>query len=294
MRSTTRTASPTSSLLDQGGGDRRSTWLDAAVGSLAVAIVLAAVGCGSSSGKQAMTVDGPPTGGGGPIFLSFGTNVTALDKSAPLESQSVTFSAVLTTPEGDDLVGGTLTDESGSIQYGAFQSGTEKGSFSLTISWNDINQTKPLTFVNMDSRVFVAQFFDAKGAKSSKSATIAFTCGGVSACDGSCFDLQTDAANCGSCGTVCENKPGVANRGCHTGVCNYVTGSAAAATCDDVCGAVGLTCSASCPGTSDNGAPLTWAMTYYSHGNFYSTSCTETPPLPCMPPDCGDELCCCK
>jgi hypothetical protein len=291
MRSTTTSPAPASSLLDQ-RGDRRSTSLEAVLASLAATMVLAGGGCGSSSSMQGMTVDGTSTGG--PIFLSFGTNVTALDKTAPPDSQSVTFSAVLTTRAGDDLVGGTLTDESGTIQYGAFQSGTEKGSFSLTISWSQINQAKPLTFVNMDSRVFVAQFFDANGAKSSKSAAIAFTCGGVSACDGSCFDLQTDAANCGSCGTVCENKPGVVSRGCQIGVCTYFAGSSTAAACNDACGAVGLTCTASCSGTSDTGTPLTWAMTYYRHGNFYSTSCTETPPLPCMPPDCGDEICCCR
>jgi hypothetical protein len=47
--------------------------------------------------------------------------------------ESITFTAVLTDPDGiDDLIGGSLTNADGSIQYGAFVTSGQEGSYSLT------------------------------------------------------------------------------------------------------------------------------------------------------------------
>jgi hypothetical protein len=199
--------------------------------------------------------------------------------------------AVLTSPAGNPLVGGTLSDDTGAIQYGAFQSGSENGSFTLSLSWPQINQAAPLTFMSTDHRSFVASFFAADGAKASKTVSIALTCQGVSACDGSCVDLTSDGENCGSCGHQCAYSPtsGVDTKGCQTSTCVYGVSSATLRTCSAVCAGVGMTCTDSCTGTTDAGQPVTYALAYYlSSHNVYSASCSETPPSD------GDEYCCCR
>lgn len=64
-------------------------------------------------------------GSSAPVFLSFGTDVTSLT-----EGGTVTFTAVLTDPDGlMDLVGGTLLDAAGVARYGAFMASGGTGSY---------------------------------------------------------------------------------------------------------------------------------------------------------------------
>lgn len=160
---------------------------------------------------------GPGGGGGdvtepgGPQYLSFGTNVTELSGTG--ETASVTFTAVLTDPDGvDDLIGGSLIDESGA-PYGAFTTSGQEGAYEMTISWDQINDIASIDFGPGpgSARSFTAEFFDAAGHKSQKSISIQLTCEGSSACEGQCglgscgtecVYLGT-AENCGGCGDDC-------------------------------------------------------------------------------------------
>jgi hypothetical protein len=179
------------------------------------------------------------TGGAGPsadapTFLSLGTNVTAV-----LEGESITFSAVLTDPQGiDDLIGGTLKDPGGAT-YGAFATSGQEGSYGITLSWDQINQVAPITFDagSSQQREFVAEFFDAAGNVATKSVLVTLACGpGLGACHGTCFSDSTESAACycGSataptCAEYCTSQasscfssnlaqdcptPGVTNIGC--------------------------------------------------------------------------------
>jgi hypothetical protein len=220
---------------------------------------------------------------GGPVFLSFGTNVTSITVN-----ESVIFSAVLT---GHDLVGGTLTSADGTIQYGAFASGTEKGSFSLTVSWSQINQTKPITFISSESRVFVAQFFDAAGHRSTQSKSITLTCNGKSACTGQCVDLRSDVQNCGACGSTCTGMfQGLPFR-CQIGVCSVEIDSSNALSCDNVCAGVQLTCTPSC--TNAATTPYAQYMDYLPSSRLFSASCANVPGS-VVGATFETEHCCCK
>jgi hypothetical protein len=245
-------------------------------------LVAVAAACGSSGGPPSGhgTPDAPSQGG--PTFLTFGTNLTTVHAG-----DTVVFSAVLTSPADDPLVGGTLVDETGAIQYGAFQSGAEKGSFGLSLTWDAIGQVQPLTFMTTDQRTFVAQFFTSDGAKASKTVMLTFTCDGKSACDGACYDLTSDEHNCGTCGHVCDYSLGQPT--CDTGVCVGERATAQPTSCHDVCAADGLTCTPSCLVAGSSGSP--WAVSYFTNDlvEHDSTSCTDAPPAT----NFRNETCCC-
>ena len=149
-------------------------------------------------------------GTGGLTILSFGTNVTEL-----VPGESVTFVAVCTDVAGlQALAGGVLESPDGTIQYGAFVASSQ-GSYSLTLSWSQINQAEPITFDSNDQRSFEAAFFDSAGSSAHRTTSITLTCNGMAACDGVCIDIMTDDGNCGSCGTAC----GSPTTTCTAGVC---------------------------------------------------------------------------
>ena len=137
-----------------------------------------------------------------PVFLSFGTNTKELTAG-----QTLVFSAVLTDPDGiDDLIGGKLQDETGTIDYGAFVTSGQEGSYALKVSWDEINQTRKISFETAQTRSFRAVFFDVKGNSVATTVDIRFHCDKVQglsgACDGACLSLTSDY-NCGTCGHRC-------------------------------------------------------------------------------------------
>lgn len=164
-------------------------------------VLLAALLCACSSSGGTAGPDGS-TGGGphDPVFLTFGTNVSSLT-----ENQSVVFSAVLTDPDGiDDLIGGTLQSPDGTISYGAFATSGQEGAYSLAITWDAIQQSQDITFKQGQTRMFMAEFFDAAGHKTQKTIGLQLTCNGIYACSGHCY------SQCGAMST---------NREACTGVC---------------------------------------------------------------------------
>lgn len=117
-----------------------------------------------------------------PVFLSFGTNVTSAT-----EGDSVVFTAVLTDPDGiDDLIGGSLTSADGTVQYGSFATSGQEGSYSITVTWDALNQVESISFGTMGSRELRAVFFDVAGNMVERTTTLQLTCGGLAACDGEC------------------------------------------------------------------------------------------------------------
>ncbi|HEY2743304.1 MAG TPA: hypothetical protein VGL86_01720 [Polyangia bacterium] len=120
---------------------------------------------------------------GGPMVLSFSANATSM-----LPSQMVTFNAVVTHPAGlDALAGASLTTPDGHATYGALASAAQKGSFTLTLDWNQINQTAMIEFASEDDRVFRAVFYDTSGRTATATVTIALNCEGAPACGGTCY-----------------------------------------------------------------------------------------------------------
>jgi len=139
---------------------------------------------------------------GGPLFLSFNTNVSKIT-----EGESLTFTALLTDPDGvDDIVGGSLLSENEMIDYGPFIAAGQAGTYSFSLSWMQIQQATPINFENSSpSLVFRARFFDQGGNKAVKDSQITLSCDGGSACNGSCTDLAIDGSNCGTCGHACAS-----------------------------------------------------------------------------------------
>ena len=264
---------------------------------------LSACSCGvGGGGGGGNNQTGPMdmTAPGGPSFLSFGSNVTTLK-----QGDAVIFSAVVTHPEGlDHIAGGTLTDASGAITYGAFGSGTQKGGYQVELSWGAINQSDPINFVGSDQRAFVAQFFDTDGRRSTKSITLTLSCDGKPACDGVCTDVTGDVKNCGACGSVCPST-----QKCNSGVCGappmpglkVVT---TPASCDSICANSGSTCDASGSTCSQQLMGYPAAALYGSGGttaqNVIPLTCSQVPPATNPNPSTGtsepfaEEACCCK
>jgi len=162
-------------------------------------IVVALAACSSQSST-------PPSDGEAgsgqhdPMFLTLGTNIATVT-----EGQSIVFSAVLTDPDGiDDLIGGTLKSEDGSISYGAFATAGQEGAYSLTLTWDALQESDDITFKTMGTRTFLAEFFDAAGHKVQQTLTLALTCNGQYACSGHCASsCFTASMTRGTCEATC-------------------------------------------------------------------------------------------
>jgi hypothetical protein len=163
--------------------------------------LIATTACGSSSTNSG--TDAPPgtgpTSPNAPRFLTFGTNVTSLTKD-----QSVTFTAVLTDPDGiDDLIGGSLMSLDEASQYGAFATTGQEGAYTMQLSWAAINQAAALTFHKTTTRSFRAVFYDVAGHRVSKDVMLSMTCP-ENACSGDCYDFCVEESTMRqSCEAVC-------------------------------------------------------------------------------------------
>lgn len=233
------------------------------------------------------------TAPGGPTFLSFSANTMLLEYN-----ETLIFSAVLTDPDGiDDLIGGTLVDAGSGATYGSFQTSAAEGSYSLSVSWDQIDTVitieAPPTGIE---RAFRAEFFDQGGNKATGDITVTLRCsspGSTTNSYGCCAGTQTnwnyEDGSCGSCdsggGTFygCPNGPSWAaspapyDATCSSFRCEWLTMSdSTRQSCTDHCLDVGATCV----------EPNTYTRTYatgvasYSgaSGATYLMSCDEVPP----------------
>lgn len=230
---------------------------------------------------------GTPSDPSAPRFLAFGTDLTALSRG-----QSVTFTAVLTDPDGiDDLIGGSLLSDEGQ-HYGAFTSSAQEGAYSLTVSWAQMNRVKPITFTGSTStRGFVAQFYDVAGHQAARTASIDLSCPEGGACDGTCISLGTDEDNCGSCGNRCISPDDEGGR-CDSGACVFLhQPNFASETCDETCAAHGLDCAAVCESPE---GPFARETLYEGNLHVFETTCSAPAALTYQGSNLVWTVCCCQ
>jgi hypothetical protein len=224
---------------------------------------------------------------GGPEFLSFGTNITTMS-----ESDTVTFVAVLTDPEGlANLVGGHLTDPSGQIQFGAFIA-TNQGSYSLSLTWPQIYQATNFQFVGQGPVKFVAEFFDVQGRNTTKDTTLTLACQSATwgTCGGTCYDFQNDSAHCGGCGTCNSVSSGTS---CSAGACAVeVDDSSDTDSCMSACAAANGTCSTACSEFENVASIGEYTCTNASPMD-YGFACGDVPPATEASCPITARACCC-
>ena len=244
------------------GGDDQSTGTMATLSTVtSVSGAMTATMTAGSEGSTESAESGPTSGGptptsddsssmpveGAPVFLSLQTSVAKITAG-----ESVTFTAVLTDPDGvDDIVGGTLSDVTGKIGYGPFVAAGQPGTYSMMVSWDAMQQAEAIEFENAElMRGFRAEFYDQGAHKVHQDVDLALTCMNGSACDGVCTDLMTDAMNCGACAGVCAT-------GCSAGTCTPSWGeciymNSGFETCDAYCASVSEACVENgCGGSED-------------------------------------------
>jgi hypothetical protein len=138
------------------------------------------------------------------------------------EDGQVVLTVTITDPQGfDDIGGGRVLDEAGD-SYGVFTG--SGGTYSATLTWQQINNVSPINFEQAQQRVFIAEFFDSDNNRTKQPFSLELHCDGQSACDGTCAETRcTDACDtfncepgtcvasyrlntedhCGACGNVC-------------------------------------------------------------------------------------------
>ncbi len=136
----------------------------------------------------------------GPIILELSSNITELD-----DESTVRLTAIVTDPDGiRDVIGGSLTNDSGTVTFGALATESQEGAYTIELSWDEINLADPLYFTGSETRTFVARFFDTEGTEESATIDLTFACEFADgACDGVCMSLQNTSA-CGACDVQCE------------------------------------------------------------------------------------------
>jgi hypothetical protein len=242
---------------------------------------------GGSTSHDGSVDAGGTTTPGGPEFLSFGTNITTMT-----ESDTVTFVAVLTDPQGlVNLVGGHLTDPTGQIQFGAFTA-TNQGSYSLSLTWPQIYQATSFQFVGQGPAKFVAEFFDVQGRNTTKDATLTLACQASTwgTCGGTCYDFANDSAHCGGCGT-CSSVS--SNTSCASGACAVnVEDASDASSCMATCAAANGTCATACQSFDSFASVAEYTCTNQSPMDFGLT-CSDVPPATESSCPITDHVCCC-
>ena len=207
--------------------------------------------CGCSSENVCLdsscspSCEGEGCGGSEPQILSFTASATVLS-----EGGTVTFSVIVSDPDGAEDLAGALLLAGGGGSYGTM-SGEPGSGYSLDVTWAQINAVRSIDFTSGQSRVFVAEVFDAAGNRSRAQVEVALGCGGSGSCAGVCTTLGTEE-NCGGCGHVCEL--GV----CQSGACacpgsQRECGGACIDTQSDPTNCGG--CDVTCEGV-DGGAPI--------------------------------------
>lgn len=189
------------------------------------------------------------------VDLSSTVSVLTGGRREATDSETVTFIAIVTDSRGlDAIAGGQLLDDTGAT-YGAFGAGAQKGTYTVTIGWDDANRIRPLDFGPQNAeREFVAKFFDNGGDVATAKIKLRLACRAgdkslVDACGGQCVDWRTDPEHCGGC------KPCAIGLECKSSACSQptldsdgrtscisVASVLPKTTCNDVCATIGKTC----------------------------------------------------
>ncbi|WP_394826634.1 hypothetical protein [Pendulispora albinea] len=219
----------------------------------ALALVWIVAACSSSSNEDPSpgTVDGRDGGGGNSGDSGGGSSgsssdgalkivsltsdvqaITGLHDPRPTVSHAVTFVAIVTARDGlDTIAGGQIVDEVGKT-YAAFGTGAQKGTYTASVEWAQINRISPITFrAPKAGRKFIAQFFDNGGRKAEAPLDVSFFCGNDrhpdawNACSGTCQHPIENRTSCGCDAVDCTKAhPAntVGNDYCWNGACKFV------------------------------------------------------------------------
>jgi hypothetical protein len=154
---------------------------------------------------------------------------------------TVLFTATVSHPAGlSEIVGGTLEHPETGSTYGAFMQ-TAGGTFTLSLSWDGINGTTPISGARNETWAIDAVFFDNAGTPGRASVELMLACDGLDVCGGACVDWTSDTLNCGGCGSSCA-----ASAACVRGACANVAFSPCFLpedmTCAEACTDLGQVC----------------------------------------------------
>lgn len=226
-------------------------------------------GTTTSSGSGSTTSSSGASGNMPPQILVLGTNVSSIT-----EGEAVSFTAVVTDPDGiDDVIGGTLGDGNGNY-YGAFATTGQEGAYQMILSWGQIGQVEEIVLATATpaSRTFVAEFFDQAGHSVQKSVDVSLDCKMLGACKSHCMDLENDPKNCGGCGQSCA--AGVA---CYLGSCAKIGACLGKFTsCSAACASAGQTCGDKCgPASNLGGMAYTGTTGTTCSGNPINVTCNQ-------------------
>jgi hypothetical protein len=178
-----------------------------------------------------------------------------VDSPRITDGQQVTFTAVVTDPDGlEDLSGGTLLDPDTMEPYGSFSTDGAEGTYSLTIQWIDLHGMEAINFRTSDTRRLTAEFADQEGNRARQTIALELHCDGREACDASCGYAQCDGVcmndeflredHCGSCGNACPEGARCEGGTCQCSDLEKVCGGACVYTYDNAehCGDCDITC----------------------------------------------------
>jgi hypothetical protein len=163
------------------------------------------------------------------------------DRQTLAPNTAVGFTATVSHPDGlAEIVGGTLENADVGTIYGAFQQ-TAGGTFTVLLTWDQINAATPIDQGRDDVYTFEAVFRDNAGSIARRDIGLGMDCEGLDACDGTCVDWTADGTNCGGCGVTCGVQ-----EACLAGSCNVVSWSPCFLpkdmTCAVACNELGMTC----------------------------------------------------
>jgi hypothetical protein len=181
-------------------------------GIFAIHIVMAACDGGGRSatrdddgGTSSSSNSATSTGVGGSMTVPGGPEVMLV--AAPdsmTEGGSVTFTATVIDDDGlDDIVGGMLTDEGGTTVYAPFTQ-LSAGTFSVSLSWSQLNAFEPINFQNEMVKVFRAEFTDTTQKAGSANVAVTLTCNLGTAIDGVCATCALPVAAPVDCASACQ------------------------------------------------------------------------------------------
>jgi hypothetical protein len=140
---------------------------------------------GLTTASAGSTSQGPETAdgtshSGAPTVLQVTGNLSAL---GPEDALIIT--ALVQDSDGEaDIVSGSLLSQTGSASYGSFQPSANPGSYTLALTWGEINAVEAITYDGPSGREFLVEFADQGGNVGSKPFQIQFDC--AIACEGTC------------------------------------------------------------------------------------------------------------
>lgn len=160
-----------------------------------------------------------------------GPKILEVSPTAPSisgERDSVTFTVVVTDPDGaSDLLGGLVRDGiTGETIVSMTRTG--EGTYTAEVTWEALHAQAPIEFEGSGQRVVLLEFIDAAEHRTRQSVTIALSCPSASdrACGGRCRDIcltlgeacvpgqAPDLCTCTNSANLTDNPNGLASHAC--------------------------------------------------------------------------------